>query len=86
MRFCFCPHLDRRSSADSLFVGVDVTSCSSRERDEHRCKTFGGSDCDTTFHRDAGRGNDTGSVRPASDYGPYQSSDDDRSTEGPAGN
>ena len=82
----FCPHLDHRSSADSLFGGFDVTTPSSRERDEHRRKTIGGSDSHRTAHRDAGRGTDTGSVRPAGDHGPHQSSDDDRGTEGPAGN
>ena len=85
---CFCPHLDRCSSADSLFVGFDVTSSSSRERDEHRCKTFGGSD--RTAHSDAHRRNDTGSVHPAGYHRTCRrtcrTSDDDRSTGCPASN
>ena len=59
---------------------------SSQERDEHRRKTIGGSDSDRTAHRDAGRGTDTGSVRPAGAHGPHRSSDDDRSTGCPASN
>ena len=69
-----CPHVDHRSSADSLFIGVHVTTPSSQERDEHRRKTICGSDSDRTAHRDAGRGTETGSVRPAGEWlAPYSS-------------
>ena len=76
-----CPHLDHRSSADSLFVGVHVTTPSSRERDEHRCKTFG--DNDRTAHSDGHRGNHTGSACPCSDCRTDQSSGDNSTNHHP---
>ena len=75
---CCCPHLDRRGSADSLFFGVHVTTPSSRERDEHRCKTVVGND---NRHR-----NHTGSACPFRDGRAAQSSDANSSTRGTARN
>ena len=83
---CCCPHLDRRSSADSLFVGVHVTTPSSRERDEHRCKTVVGNDNHRAANNDNRHRNHTGSACPFRDGRAAQSSDAISSTRGTARN
>ena len=79
---CCCPHLDRRSSADSLFFGVHVTTPSSRERDEHRCKTVVGNDNHRAANNDDRHRNHTGSACPFRDGRAAQSSDANSSARG----
>ena len=83
---CCCPHLDRRSSADSLFFVIHVTTPSSRERDEHRCKTVVGNDNHRAANNDNRHRTHTGSACPFRDGRAAQSSDANSSARGTARN